>query len=100
MPFAWTINPYRGCEFGCVYCFARYTHEFMELDPVRGFEDRIFAKPAAAPALRLEAVRRLAEAGISVGVFASPVTPLLTGTEERLEALAAAAADAGSARTR
>ena len=31
MPFAWTINPYRGCEFACKYCYARYTHEFMEL---------------------------------------------------------------------
>ncbi|MGH7950090.1 MAG: hypothetical protein ACREQF_12750, partial [Candidatus Binataceae bacterium] len=31
MPFRWTINPYRGCEFGCVYCYARYTHEFLEL---------------------------------------------------------------------
>jgi DNA repair photolyase len=30
MPFRWTINPYRGCEFGCKYCYARYTHEFME----------------------------------------------------------------------
>ena len=32
MPFRWTINPYRGCEFGCKYCYARYTHEYMELD--------------------------------------------------------------------
>jgi len=31
MPFAWMINPYRGCEFACKYCYARYTHEFMEL---------------------------------------------------------------------
>ena len=31
VPFEWTINPYRGCEFGCKYCYARYTHEFMEL---------------------------------------------------------------------
>src|SRR5215472_17677018 len=31
MPFDWTINPYRGCEFGCRYCYARYTHEFMEM---------------------------------------------------------------------
>src|SRR5215472_4654759 len=31
MPFQWTINPYRGCEFGCKYCYARYAHEFMEL---------------------------------------------------------------------
>src|SRR5260370_1934128 len=34
MRFVWTINPYRGCEFGCKYCYARYTHEFMDLpDP-------------------------------------------------------------------
>jgi hypothetical protein len=32
VPFEWTINPYRGCEFGCHYCYARYTHEYMELD--------------------------------------------------------------------
>ena len=32
VPFEWTINPYRGCEFGCRYCYARYTHEYMELD--------------------------------------------------------------------
>ena len=32
VPFRWTVNPYRGCEFGCKYCYARYTHEYMELD--------------------------------------------------------------------
>src|SRR5207244_3157010 len=32
LPFEWAINPYRGCEFGCRYCYARYTHEFMDLD--------------------------------------------------------------------
>jgi DNA repair photolyase len=31
MPFRWTINPYRGCEFGCVDCYARYTHDFLQL---------------------------------------------------------------------
>jgi sulfatase maturation enzyme AslB (radical SAM superfamily) len=31
VPFTWTINPYRGCEFACKYCYARYTHEFMEM---------------------------------------------------------------------
>src|SRR5207237_3656543 len=46
MPFQWTINPYRGCEFGCVYCYARYTHEFMEMD-AREFEDKINAQSAA-----------------------------------------------------
>src|SRR5919205_3323603 len=44
MPFNWTINPYRGCEFGCKYCYARYAHEFMELRDGRQFEERIFAK--------------------------------------------------------
>src|ERR1041385_814155 len=40
MPFAWTINPYRGCEFGCKYCYARYTHEFMELRDGYDFESK------------------------------------------------------------
>ncbi len=43
MPFQWTINPYRGCELGCHYCYARYTHEYLELDG-RDFERLIFVK--------------------------------------------------------
>src|SRR5437868_15515556 len=43
VPFPWTINPYRGCEFGCRYCYARYTHEYMELDGGE-FEHKIFVK--------------------------------------------------------
>lgn len=43
MPFQWTINPYRGCEFGCGYCYARYTHEFLELAP-DAFERLIYVK--------------------------------------------------------
>ena len=46
MPFSWTINPYRGCEFGCQYCYARYTHEYMEFD-ARAFEQKIFVKTGA-----------------------------------------------------
>jgi DNA repair photolyase len=46
MPFDWTINPYRGCEFGCKYCYARYTHEFMEYRDSEAFERLIFAKDA------------------------------------------------------
>src|ERR1700675_778570 len=48
LPFRWTINPYRGCEFGCKYCYARYTHEFMGMEDGRAFEDRIYAKAEAA----------------------------------------------------
>ncbi len=47
MPFTWTINPYRGCEFACKYCYARYTHEFLEIRDNIEFERKIFLKQAA-----------------------------------------------------
>ena len=47
VPFDWTINPYRGCEFACKYCYARYTHEFMEMDGA-AFEKKIYVKRDAA----------------------------------------------------
>ena len=50
VPFEWTINPYRGCEFGCKYCYARYTHEYMELDGGE-FERKIFVKKDVGPLL-------------------------------------------------
>jgi DNA repair photolyase len=50
VPFEWTINPYRGCEFACKYCYARYTHEYMELDGA-DFEKKIFVKKDAAALL-------------------------------------------------
>ncbi len=194
MPFQWTINPYRGCEFGCHYCFARYTHEFMGMPDGREFESRIYAKAGTAdllrrelrsidragriaigaatdpyqpaerrfgrtrallevfareagwhvsittksdlvtrdvdllrevarrnvlainitittlhprlarrmepraprPALRLGAVRTLAAAGLTTGVFPNPILPLITDSEESLDALAAAAHEAGA----
>ena len=49
MPFTWTINPYRGCEFACKYCYARYTHEFMEIRDSVEFERQIYIKQGAAP---------------------------------------------------
>ena len=54
----WTINPYRGCEYGCKYCYARYAHEFMELRDPELFERKIYAKQFQALAFRAE-VRRL-----------------------------------------
>jgi len=201
VPFDWTINPYRGCEFACKYCYARYTHEFMELDGL-AFEKKIFVKKDAAvlltreiatkysfasghegapehicigtatdpyqpaereygvtracleelarhnglsvsittksnlitrdievlqeiskrsrlyvditvttlrprlarllepraprPDLRLGAIRKLRDAGISVGAMASPLVPGITDREGELEALAAAAKEAGA----
>ena len=50
VPFDWTINPYRGCEFACKYCYARYTHEYMELDGGE-FEKKIYVKKDAGPLL-------------------------------------------------
>ncbi|MGH9702254.1 MAG: radical SAM protein [Candidatus Acidiferrales bacterium] len=194
VPFRFTVNHYRGCEFGCRYCYARYTHEFMELDGSE-FERKIYIKQNVAaltardlesekiwgehiaigtatdpyqpaegefgatravlekmaereglsvsittksnqvvrdldvlqrlaarssltvnvtvttlrtrlarllepraprPDLRLAAVRRLREAGIAAGVFASPILPGLTDGEKPLDALASAARDAGA----
>ena len=49
MPFTWTVNPYRGCEFACKYCYARYTHEFMEIRDSVEFERQIYIKQGAVP---------------------------------------------------
>src|SRR3954471_23008094 len=49
MPFTWTINPYRGCEFACKYCYARYTHEFMEIRDSLEFERQIYIKQGSCP---------------------------------------------------
>jgi DNA repair photolyase len=55
IPFDRSVNPYRGCEHGCVYCYARPTHAFHDLSPGLDFESRLFAKPDA-PALLREAL--------------------------------------------
>jgi DNA repair photolyase len=54
IPFDRSINPYRGCEHGCVYCFARPTHAYMGLSPGLDFESRLFVKPNAADLLERE----------------------------------------------
>jgi DNA repair photolyase len=194
VPFRWTVNPYRGCEFGCKYCYARYTHEYMDLDG-GNFESKIYVKRDAGnlverdlssekiwgehiaigsatdpyqpaerefgttrailermaereglslsvttksdqvvrdiellqriakrssitvnmsittvnarlarllepraprPDLRLGAVRKLREAGISAGVLAMPIIPGITDSEKDLDALARGARDAGA----
>src|SRR3954469_11766736 len=74
MPFRWTINPYRGCEFGCKYCYARYTHEFMEMEAT-DFEDKIYAKAAAAHLLRQELAKIDRRDGIAIGTATDPYQP-------------------------
>jgi DNA repair photolyase len=194
VPFHWSVNPYRGCEYGCKYCYARYTHEFMERHDPADFETEIYAKDwdekafaqelkavkpgqivgigtatdpyqpaerkfrrtrqvleamlplrgtsifittksdvvsrdadvlkqlskhnqvgvtvtittmnralarllepyAPRPDLRIQGVAALNDAGVSAGVIASPVLPLLTDSERTLEAVATAARGAGA----
>jgi DNA repair photolyase len=74
MPFQWTINPYRGCEFGCKYCYARYTHEFMEMTP-EDFEEKIYAKTATAHLLRQELGRIDRADHIAIGTATDPYQP-------------------------
>jgi len=81
MPFTWTINPYRGCEFACKYCYARYTHEFMELRDGVDFERKIFVKHHAAELLRQELSSVKPGEEIAIGTATDPYQPI----ERRLE---------------
>lgn len=74
MPFSWTINPYRGCEVGCRYCYARYTHEFMGLDDGKSFETQIYAKSEAAALLRRD-LRKPSAGAIAMGTSTDPYQP-------------------------
>src|SRR5574341_699595 len=76
MPFTWTINPYRGCEFGCRYCYARYTHEYMGLNDPADFATKIYAKRDAARTLLRELTpERLAGQLIALGTATDPYQP-------------------------
>jgi DNA repair photolyase len=75
MPFRWTVNPYRGCEFGCKYCYARYTHEYMELDGGE-FERKIFVKQHAGElAERDLATKDIWGEHIAIGTATDPYQP-------------------------
>ena len=75
MPFTWTINPYRGCEFACKYCYARYTHEFMEMRDGLEFERKIYVKQRAAELLRRELHRVKPGEAIALGTATDPYQP-------------------------
>ncbi len=75
MPFTWTINPYRGCEFACRYCYARYTHEFLELDGGDAFERQIYAKRFTPDTLRAELARTPRADAIAIGTATDPYQP-------------------------
>lgn len=89
--FAWSINPYRGCEFACRYCYARYTHEFMELRQPEDFERKIFVKDNAAWLLRQELRQVRPGEEIAIGTATDPYQPIerrLRITQSLLEVLA------------
>src|ERR1700694_1181022 len=75
LPFTWAINPYRGCEFACKYCYARYTHEFMELRDGFDFERKVFVKQQAAGLLRHELKKVKQGEQIAIGTATDPYQP-------------------------
>jgi DNA repair photolyase len=76
VPFRWTINPYRGCEFGCGYCYARYTHDFLDLRDPMDFERKIFVKRMAAEVLARTLSRTpIGADSIAIGTATDPYQP-------------------------
>lgn len=73
---SWSINPYRGCEFGCKYCYARYTHEFLELRDPLAFERLIFLKQNAAWLLEQELRKIDPTDEIALGTATDPYQPI------------------------
>jgi DNA repair photolyase len=76
LPFSHAINPYRGCEFACRYCYARYTHEFLELRSPEEFERKIYFKQNGAWLLRQELRRLKPGTEIALGTATDPYQPL------------------------
>jgi len=80
VPFDWTINPYRGCEFACKYCYARYTHEYMEIDGGE-FERKIFVKQDAAAVLARDVTAKYSHASKASGYTKAEHIAIGTATD-------------------
>jgi DNA repair photolyase len=77
IPFEQSINPYRGCEHGCVYCYARPSHAYLNLSPGLDFETKLFAKTNAAERLRHTLARRgYVPSPINLGANTDPYQPI------------------------
>ena len=77
IPFDRSINPYRGCEHGCIYCFARPNHAYVGLSPGLDFETRLFAKPDAARLLQRElSAPGYRPGSIALGTATDPYQPI------------------------
>ena len=94
IPFDRSINPYRGCEHGCIYCFARPSHAYLGFSPGLDFETKIVAKPKAADLLRRELRKRSYAVGpLALGSNTDPYQPVerdLRITRQLLEVLSEA----------
>ena len=92
IPFDQSINPYRGCEHGCIYCYARPTHAYWDFSPGMDFETKIITKPNAASLLRKSFLKEGYQCKVvSIGANTDPYQPLeakLKTTREILEVLA------------
>jgi len=77
IPFTQSINPYQGCEHGCIYCYARPTHAFHDLSPGLDFETKLFAKPNAPILLRAELTKKGYRCDpIALGTNTDPYQPI------------------------
>jgi DNA repair photolyase len=77
IPFSQSVNPYRGCEHGCVYCFARPSHAYLDLSPGLDFETKLYAKTNAAELLRAELGKRGYRcSSISLGINTDAYQPI------------------------
>ena len=79
MPFGWTVNPFRGCEFGCRYCYARPTHEYLGHSAPEEFEDRIYVKRSDGTQLIAD-LKRARDSGqeVAIGAATDPYQPAET----------------------
>ena len=75
MPFGWTVNPFRGCELGCRYCYARPTHEYLGHGDPEEFEERIYVKGAGAARLVSGLSARGSGQEIAIGTATDPYQP-------------------------
>jgi DNA repair photolyase len=77
LPFSQSINAYRGCEHGCIYCYARPAHAYVNLSPGLDFERKLFAKPDAAKLLRAELAKPSYQCSpIALGSNTDPYQPI------------------------
>jgi DNA repair photolyase len=77
LPFDYSLNAYRGCEHGCIYCFARPSHAYLNLSPGLDFETKLFAKPDAAQLLRAELAKPSHQCSpIALGSNTDPYQPI------------------------